>query len=110
MNKIENFRPNSELISLKFQPFPFRFRQFTLPERVATLLEKRRRNADISPREMEVLNLLAKGRSNKGICSELNVSEDTVKHNFRTIFSKLQVRGRTEAVVSAIRHGIVHLD
>ena len=84
--------------------------EFTLPERVATLLEKRRQSAEISAREMEVLNLLVKGRSNKEICNELNVTEDTVKFHFRTIFTKLKVRDRTEAVVSAIRHGIVHLD
>ena len=84
--------------------------EHTMPERVATLLEKRRQSAGISPREMEVLTLLVKGRSNKEICNELNVSEDTVKFHFRSIFAKLNVRDRTEAVVSAIRHGIVHLD
>ena len=59
---------------------------------------------------MDVLQLLIKGRSNKEISSRLFVSEDTVKAHLKTLFSKLNVRDRTEAAITAIRHGIVHLD
>ena len=59
---------------------------------------------------MEVLQLLIKGRSNKEIGNALFLSEDTVKAHFKTLFAKLKVQDRTEAAISAIRHGIVHLD
>ena len=81
-----------------------------LPSRVAQLLAKRQARADLTPRETDVLLLLIKGRSNKEIASALFVTEDTVKAHFRTLFAKLKVRDRTEAAISAIRHGIVHLD
>jgi len=81
-----------------------------LPTRVADLLAKRKQRADLTPREMDVLHLLIKGRSNKEIGSALDVTEDTVKAHFRTLFAKLNVRDRTEAAISAIQHGIVHLD
>jgi DNA-binding NarL/FixJ family response regulator len=82
----------------------------TLPSRVAELLAKRKRRADLSPREMEVLELLIKGRSNKEIGAVLHLAEDTVKSHFRSLFSKLEVRDRTEAAITAVRHGIVHLE
>lgn len=81
-----------------------------LPTHVADLLAKRKQRADLTAREMDVLLLLIKGRSNKEIGSALDVTEDTVKAHFRTLFSKLNVRDRTEAAISAIQHGIVHLD
>jgi DNA-binding NarL/FixJ family response regulator len=59
---------------------------------------------------MDVLQLLIKGRSNKEIGSSLFLSEDTVKAHLKTLFAKLQVQDRTEAAISAIRQGIVHLD
>lgn len=81
-----------------------------LPSRVAERLAERQLRADLSPREMDVLQLLIKGRSNKEIGSSLSVTEDTVKAHLKTLFTKLQVRDRTEAAISAIRHGIVHFD
>jgi len=81
-----------------------------LPERVAELFNQRQQRADLTPRELDVLALLIKGRSNKEIGSNLSVTEDTVKAHFRTLFTKLNVRDRTEAAISAISHGIVHLD
>jgi DNA-binding NarL/FixJ family response regulator len=84
--------------------------QEKLPTRVAQRLAERQRRADLSAREMDVLALLIKGRSNKEIGSALFVSEDTVKAHLKTLFAKLNVRDRTEAAISAIRHGIVHLE
>jgi two-component system NarL family response regulator len=81
-----------------------------LPSRIAQRLAERTKRADLSAREMDVLQLLIRGRSNKEIGSALYVSEDTVKAHLKTLFVKLGVRDRTEAAISAIRHGIVHLD
>jgi DNA-binding NarL/FixJ family response regulator len=63
----------------------------------------------ISPRELEVLSLMAAGKRNKEIADELSIAEDTVKMHVRNIFSKLQVNDRTEAVTIALRRGIIHL-
>jgi len=81
-----------------------------LSSRVAQRLAERQQRADLSQREMDVLQLLIKGRSNKEIGAALFVTEDTVKAHLKTLFSKLNVRDRTEAAISAIRHGIVHLE
>jgi len=84
--------------------------QQPLPAKVAERLAARRRRPDLSARETEVLQLLLKGSSNKEIGSALFISEDTVKAHLKTLFVKLGVKDRTEAAISAIRHGIVHLD
>jgi DNA-binding NarL/FixJ family response regulator len=81
-----------------------------LPGKVAKRLAARRQRADLSQREMEVLQLLTKGRSNKEISASLFISEDTVKAHLKTLFSKLHVKDRTEAAISAIQHGIIHLE
>ncbi|HSU56457.1 MAG TPA: response regulator transcription factor [Candidatus Dormibacteraeota bacterium] len=82
----------------------------TLPAKVAERLAARRQRPDLSARETEVLKLLLKGCSNKEISSALFISEDTVKAHLKTLFVKLAVKDRTEAAISAIRHGIVHLE
>lgn len=81
-----------------------------LPASVAQRLAARQRRADLSAREMEVLQLLIKGRSNKEIGAALFITEDTVKAHLKTLFVKLEVQDRTEAAIYAIRHGIVHLE
>ena len=81
-----------------------------LPPGVLSRLEQRAKRADLTEREMEVLQLVVKGRSNKEISSDLFISEDTVKYHLKTLFSKLGVQDRTEAAICAIRHGIVHLE
>jgi two-component system NarL family response regulator len=81
-----------------------------LPPKVTARLAARQQRADLSKREMEVLQFLVKGRSNKEIASSLFVSDDNVKAHLKTLFSKLGVHDRTEAVISALRYGIVHLD
>lgn len=63
----------------------------------------------ISPRELNVLSLMAAGKRNKEIASELSVAEDTVKMYVRNILSKLQVNDHTEAVTITFRRGIIHL-
>ena len=81
-----------------------------LPPGVLSRLEERSRRQELTEREMEILLLIVKGRSNKEISGALFVSEDTVKYHLKTLFTKLDVQDRTEAAISAIRHGIVHLE
>jgi DNA-binding NarL/FixJ family response regulator len=80
-----------------------------LPAVVAQKLAEHMADEPISPRELEVLSLMAAGRRNKEIGSELSIAEDTVKMHVRNILSKLQVNDRTEAVTIALRRGIIHL-
>lgn len=61
----------------------------------------------LTEREMEVLRLLSQGLSNKEIASHLQVVEDTVKTHIRHILAKLGVQSRTQAVLCAIRLGLV---
>jgi NarL family two-component system response regulator LiaR len=64
----------------------------------------------LTGRESEVLHLLARGLSNKEIARDLQVSEDTVKTHVAHILSKLGVQSRTQAVLTAMRLGLVSLD
>jgi DNA-binding NarL/FixJ family response regulator len=63
----------------------------------------------LSEREVAVLQLVASGKANKAIAHELSLSEDTVKAHLRSIFSKLEVSDRTQAVTTALRRGIIAL-
>ena len=63
----------------------------------------------LSERELEVLNLIAEGQSNKRIAHSLGISEHTVKTHVASIFVKLGAGSRTEAVSHAIRRGLVML-
>ena len=62
---------------------------------------------DLTPREMEVLKLIAAGLSNKEIAQGLVLSEKTVKNHINNIFSKLHVYDRSQAMLYAIRQGLV---
>ena len=81
-----------------------------LPTEVAQRLAERTQTPELTPRELEVLELLAKGRSNKLIASDLNFTEFTAKAHVRNIIEKLGVDDRTGAVTEAIQRGIVHLE
>lgn len=63
----------------------------------------------LSPREIEVLEMLALGLGNKAIASRLNISEHTVKFHLSSIFTKLNASSRTEAVTVGIRQGLIML-
>jgi DNA-binding NarL/FixJ family response regulator len=80
-----------------------------LPASVAQNLAEHTADEPISARELEVLSLMAAGKRNKEIASDLSIAEDTVKMHVRNILSKLQVNDRTEAVTIALRRGIIHL-
>lgn len=81
-----------------------------LSDKLARRLAERQQRPELTRREMDVLQMLIKGRSNKEIGGALFLCEDTVKAHFRTLFTKLKVQDRTEAAIYAIRHGIVHLE
>jgi NarL family two-component system response regulator LiaR len=61
----------------------------------------------LTPREMDVLRLLAQGQSNKEIARSLHLVEETVKFHVRHILAKFGVQSRTQAVLAAIRLGMV---
>lgn len=62
--------------------------------------------SELTPRELEVLRLLAGGRSNRDLATELYVSERTVKTHVSNILAKLRVTDRTQAALWAVRHGL----
>ena len=64
---------------------------------------------ELSPRESEVLSLMAEGLSNKAIAERLAISEHTVKFHVHTVLGKLGTQSRTEAVVRAARLGVLSL-
>ena len=80
-----------------------------IPMEVASRLASRKLFEELTPREMQVLNLLAKGLANKEIGDTLNITEYTTKDHLKSILGKLQVADRTEAVTAAIQRGIIHL-
>jgi two-component system NarL family response regulator len=63
----------------------------------------------LTGREMDVLTLLARGKSNKEIGANLYISETTVKAHLRSVFAKLNVLSRTEAIAAASRRGLIKL-
>lgn len=65
--------------------------------------------SDLTRRELDVLNLLAAGKSNKEIALALKTTEGTIKSYVIHILDKLEVSDRTEAVTTAIRRGIIHI-
>jgi DNA-binding CsgD family transcriptional regulator len=63
----------------------------------------------LTPRELEVLTLLAEGLSNKAIARRLGISVHTAKFHVSTLMDKLDAVGRTDAVAHAVRRGVIHL-
>jgi DNA-binding NarL/FixJ family response regulator len=80
-----------------------------LPPPVARALASRAPDSDLSTREKEVLHLMVGGNSNKQIASVLGITEATVKSHVSTILQRLDVDDRTQAVVTALQRGLVHL-
>lgn len=81
-----------------------------LPPRIQHQLGRRLRREDLTPRELEILQLLVKGLANKEIASALFISEPTVKTHLKALFQKLGVNLRTEAAIEAVRSGLVYLE
>lgn len=81
-----------------------------IPAAVAERLAERMAGQELTGRELQVLELIVKGRSNKEISTELSISEATVKSHINSLLSKLGVSDRTQAATTALQRGIVHLD
>jgi len=63
----------------------------------------------LTPRELEILEMMAEGRSNRAIAAGLRISTQTVKFHVGSILAKLGAASRTEAVTSGVRHGLIAL-
>ncbi len=80
------------------------------PPDISARLAERLNQAVPTDRELLVLQKIAKGMSNKEIGNELGITEGTVKAHVTNILSKLHAADRTQAVTTAIRRGIIHID
>ena len=71
--------------------------------------KKEKNDWGLTAREVEVLELIVKGKINKEIAESLVISEKTVKNHVSNIFKKMEVYDRTQAAVQAIKAGLIHL-
>src|SRR3954452_8724755 len=83
--------------------------QTYLPAGGAAALAAQMPRADLSAREVQVLELIVRGLANKQIAYALSIAEHTVKNHVKNILSKLRVQDRTQAATVAIQRGIIHL-
>jgi len=81
-----------------------------IPPAIAEKLAERMGVEELTPREMDVLEQIVAGKSNKEIADELGVSEATVKTHINSLLGKLGVTDRTQAATAAIRRGLVTLE
>ena len=77
---------------------------------VASLLAERLSHRGLTTRELEILQMVAKGLGNKEIASALKIAEVTVKLHVSHVLEKLDVKDRTQAATAALRRGIISLD
>jgi DNA-binding NarL/FixJ family response regulator len=80
-----------------------------IPPAIAAKLAERLPGDELSPRELEVLRLLAEGKPNKLIGVAMSITEVTVKSHVQSLFKKLNVLSRTEAIAVANRRGLLRL-
>ena len=82
-----------------------------IAKKVLTLFKKyipsKNQNFSLTKREMEILHLLVEGYNNQAISDKLFISIETVRNHIRHIYEKLQVHSKSQAVVKAIREGLV---
>jgi two-component system, NarL family, response regulator len=81
-----------------------------IPLAVATKLAEFPERSDLTERELEVLQLVARGLSNKEVARVIGRTSETVKIHLKNIFAKLDVSDRTQAVTLALDRGLIHLD
>jgi two-component system NarL family response regulator len=81
-----------------------------LPARIVQKVAEGMRKPELSPREIEVLQWLAAGKSNKEIGAQLFIAEGTVKTHVKNLLEKLAVVGRTGAIREAVHRGLVRLN
>jgi two-component system NarL family response regulator len=82
----------------------------SIPPHIAHQLAQRVTRSRLSVRELEILQLVAKGMKNKEIADQLSISENTVRNHMISLFEKLGCRDRTEATTVAIRQGLVKIE
>jgi two-component system, NarL family, response regulator len=80
-----------------------------LPPSVRSSLANRLPSSELSPRELQILELIVKGLSNKQIADRLGITEGTVKWHVNAILGRMNVSDRTQAAVAALNRGIVQL-
>jgi len=81
-----------------------------IPPQIAARMAERIRHSDLTPREIDVLKLIAKGFSNKQIGDRLGIAEATVKNHVVSLLGKLGVQDRTHAVTLALERNIIDLE
>jgi DNA-binding NarL/FixJ family response regulator len=81
-----------------------------IPPTVAARLAEFPAPSGLSDRELEVLQLVARGLTNKEVARAIGRTDETVKIHLKNIFAKLDVADRTEAVTVALTRGLIHLD
>ena len=102
---LKDAKPNELLNAIRIVN---RGQQYIPPE-VGAKLVQRMSNPELSDRELEVLRLMGQGMSNSEIATALTIGESTVKSHVNRILSKLGVSDRTQAVITAVKRGIVTL-
>lgn len=102
---LKDTKPNELLNAIRMV---HRGQQYIPPE-VGAKLVQRMSNPELSDRELEVLRLMGQGMSNSDIATALTIGESTVKSHVNRILSKLGVSDRTQAVITAVKRGIVTL-
>lgn len=80
-----------------------------IPAEIAQQIAQHAGQESLSEREISVLKLVSTGHANKEIARQLSISEDTVKGHLKSIFAKLDVSDRTQAVTLAAKRGIIDL-
>jgi len=80
-----------------------------IPSRIGQKLVENMSRPVLSARELDILKLVAEGKSNKVIGDQLGIAEGTVKTHVKSLLKKLQAPGRTAAVKEAVHRGLVHL-
>lgn len=78
-----------------------------IPLAVGAKLAERMGIPGLSDRELEVLNLMARGKNNQEISTDLSISESTVKFHTKNIMSKLGASDRAQAIVTALKRGVI---
>lgn len=81
-----------------------------LPPSIASRLADRVMRPSLSPRELDVLRLVSRGRTNKEIAVAMFVTEETIKSHMKGLFQKLGVHDRAEAVGTAVQRGLLRLE
>jgi DNA-binding NarL/FixJ family response regulator len=80
-----------------------------IPPRIAARLAERMVRSALTRRELEILEMVARGLTNKQIGHALQISENTARNHINSIIRKLDVSGRTEAATAAIQQGLVRM-